>query len=163
MNLLIMERVPFNLVGKKGFPSKDSKEILMIGVIVATHGEFGNFLLSTLKMILGETEGITSIALDAEDSMEAFQEKLEKALGKVDPKDTGSMVLVDMLGGTPFNVALRLSQSRKLQVVTGVNLPMLIKIASHRDETDLDRLVPEVQKATRESIVTSAELLKKQG
>jgi|SRR5581483_5696768 len=135
----------------------------MIGVVVATHGEFGNKLLSTLQMILGEAEGVTSVSLDAQDSMEAFQAKLEKALQTVDPNVTGALVLVDMLGGTPFNVALRISQSRKLQVVTGVNLPMLIKVASHREETDLDQLVPEVQKAARESIVTSVELLKNQG
>lgn len=133
----------------------------MIGVIVATHGEFGNHLLSTLKMVLGDTEKIVSIALVPEDSMETFEEKMSRALREVDPKGTGTLVLVDMLGGTPFNVALRMAQDRPLGVVTGVNLPMLIKIASHREETDLDGFLQEVQKATRESIVTSVELLKK--
>jgi mannose PTS system EIIA component len=135
----------------------------MIGVIVATHGEFGLALLTTLRMILGETEGVIGIDLLPEDSMESFQVKIEKALETVDPKRTGALVLVDMLGGTPFNVAFRLAQTRKLQVVTGVNLPMLIQVASHRDETELDQLVPDIQSATRESIVTSLELLKKQG
>ncbi|HTC22423.1 MAG TPA: PTS sugar transporter subunit IIA [bacterium] len=135
----------------------------MIGVIVATHGEFGLVLLSTLRMILGETEGIVAIDLVSQDSMESFQSKMEKALETVDPKGSGALVLVDMLGGTPFNVALRLSQTRKLQVVTGVNLPMLIKVASDRDGTQLERLAQDVQAATRESIVTSLELLKKQG
>jgi mannose/fructose/sorbose-specific phosphotransferase system IIA component len=135
----------------------------MIGVIVATHGEFGLVLLSTLRMILGETEGIAAIDLVSQDSMESFQVKMEKALDAVDPKGSGALLLVDMLGGTPFNVALRLSQTRKLQVVTGVNLPMLIKVASDREETQLERLALEVQAATRESIVTSLELLKKQG
>lgn len=133
----------------------------MIGIIVATHGEFGNQLLSTLKMVLGETEGITSVALAPEDSMEAFEEKMTRALKDVDPKGSGTLALVDMLGGTPFNVALRMAQDRPLRVITGVNLPMLIKIASHRDETDLDGFLLEVQKATRESIVTSVELLKR--
>lgn len=133
----------------------------MIGVIVATHGEFGNYLLSTLKMILGETEKIASVALAPTDSMESFEEKLGGALKEVDPQGTGTLVLVDMLGGTPFNVAFRMAQDKPVRVVTGVNLPMLIKIASHREETDLDGFLPEVQKATRESIITSAELLKK--
>jgi PTS system mannose-specific IIA component len=135
----------------------------MIGVIVATHGEFGLVLLSTLRMILGETEGIAAIDLVSQDSMESFQAKMEKALEAVDPNGSGALLLVDMLGGTPFNVALRLSQTRKLQVVTGVNLPMLIKVASDREETQLERLALEVQAATREGIVTSLELLKKQG
>src|SRR5580692_5310971 len=134
----------------------------MIGVIVATHGEFGLVLLSTLRMILGETEGIAAIDLVSQDSMESFQAKMEKALEAVDPNGSGALLLVDMLGGTPFNVALRLSQTRKLQVVTGVNLPMLIKVASDREETQLERLALEVQAATREGIVTSLELLKKQ-
>src|SRR5580692_11111228 len=104
--------------------------LLMIGVIVATHGDFGLGLLSTLRMILGETEGITAIDLVSQDSMDSFQAKMEKALETVDSKGTGALILVDMLGGTPFNVALRLAQDRKIQVVTGGNLPMLIKIAS---------------------------------
>jgi len=133
----------------------------MIGVIVATHGEFGNHLLSTLKMILGESEKMASIALASEDSVEIFEEKMGRAVKEVDPQGMGTLVLVDMLGGTPFNVALRMAQEKPLRVVTGVNLPMLIKIASHREETDLDGFLAEIQKATRESIVTSAELLKK--
>jgi mannose/fructose/sorbose-specific phosphotransferase system IIA component len=133
----------------------------MIGVILATHGEFGNMLLETLKMILGEVEGVSSLALGPEDSLETFQTRMEKALQAVDPKDQGTLVLVDMLGGTPFNVSVKLAQSRKLQVVTGVSLPMLIKVASHRDETDLDQLTREVQKAARESVVTTLDLFKK--
>lgn len=133
----------------------------MIGVIVATHGEFGKHLLSTLKMVLGETEGVTAVALAPEDAVETFEEKMSRALKEVDPKGSGTLVLVDMLGGTPFNVALRMAQERPLRVITGVNLPMLIKITSHRDETDMDGFLQEVKKATRESIVTSVELLKK--
>lgn len=135
----------------------------MIGVIVATHGEFGNHLLSTLQMILGETEKMASIALLSADSMETFEEKLVRAVKEVDPQGAGTLVLVDMLGGTPFNVALRLAQEKPLKVVTGVNLPMLIKIASHREETDLDGFLAEIQKAARESIITSSELLRKNG
>ena len=132
----------------------------MIGVIVATHGDFGNGLLSTLQMVMGTTEGILSVPLASEDSMETFQTKLETALQKVDPKGEGTLVLVDMLGGTPFNVSLQMTQKRKIHVVTGVSLPMLIKVASHRDETDLKAFALEVQKASRESVITSVELLK---
>ena len=133
----------------------------MIGVIIATHGEFGLNLLSTLKMLMGEPEGIASVTLAPEDSVETFQQKMEETARSVDPEGSGCLVLVDMLGGTPFNVALRMIPTRSLQVVTGVNLPMLIKAASHRDETDLGRFAGEVQKAARESVVTSLELLKK--
>lgn len=132
----------------------------MIGVVLATHGEFGNTLLSTLKMILGEAEGLLSIALNPEDSMEGFQAKMEKALAAADPQGQGALVLVDMLGGTPFNVAVRLAQTRKMHVITGVSLPMLIKVASHREEGDLEALTKEVQRAARESVVTTMDLFK---
>lgn len=133
----------------------------MIGVVVATHGEFGNILLSTLRMILGEVEGTASCALLPEDSLDAFRNKMEAAFQSVDPEGKGVLVLVDMLGGTPFNVAVQLAQQRKVQVVTGVSLPMLIKVASHREETDLEGLTREVQQAARESILTSLDLFGK--
>ena len=131
----------------------------MIGIVVATHGEFGNSLLSTLRMILGESPALVSAPLEAEDSMETYQAKVEKALAAVDPAGEGALVLVDMLGGTPFNVALALATRRKVGVLTGVNLPMLIKALSHREE-DLEKLCSEVRDAARDGIVTSVELLK---
>ncbi len=133
----------------------------MTGVILATHGEFGNHLLSTLKMILGETEGIVSVALAQEDSIETFEGKMEEAARAVGAEGSGALVLVDMLGGTPFNVAMRMAQTRPLRVVTGVNLPMLIKAVSNREVENLDGFTAEVQRAARESVVTSVELLKK--
>ena len=133
----------------------------MNAVVVATHGEYGNSLVGTLKMILGEVEGIQSLALTPEDSMETFQEKLEKALRAVDPEDKGALVLVDMLGGTPFNVAMFLAQKRKITVITGANLPMLIKITTYPRAEDLQVFALDVQKTARESILTSVELLKK--
>jgi len=132
----------------------------MIGVIIATHGQFGNALLSTLHMILGEVEGLVSVPLFPEDSLESFKGKVEKAMQDLGTRESGSLILVDMLGGTPFNVAIQLATQGKIQVVAGVNLPMLIKVASHRNETNLANLTNEVQAATRESIVTSLELFK---
>ncbi len=133
----------------------------MIGIVIATHGHFGNELLATLRMILGEAEGVESIALLPSDSMEAFKGKMESALQKVDDKEAGALVLVDMLGGTPFNVSIQIAQTRKLQVVTGVNLPMLVKVATSREEANLENLTLETQQAAKESIVTSVELFKK--
>jgi mannose PTS system EIIA component len=109
-------------------------------------------------MILGEIDQLQSVTLALEDSMETFQDKLEKALQSLDPEGKGALVLVDMLGGTPFNVAIQTAQKRKIAVITGVNLPMLIKITSSPDQEDLQVFAREVQKAARESIKTSAEL-----
>jgi PTS system mannose-specific IIA component len=133
----------------------------MIGVLIATHGEFGNALLDTLKMILGETEGIVSVPLLSKDSPENLRMKMEKAIDQVDPSGLGALSLVDMLGGTPFNVGIQLATTRDVKVITGVNLPMLIKVVSHRDETDLDALSLDIQQSTRDGVVTSVELFKK--
>jgi len=132
----------------------------MIGIVVATHGDFGQALLATLKAILGESEGMIAVALEASESLETFQAKLQKAVVEVDPKTEGTLVLVDMLGGTPFNVGLKMAQAApdKVAVVTGVNLPMLITAASHRGAGDLSDLAQEVQVATRGAVVTSVEL-----
>jgi mannose PTS system EIIA component len=134
----------------------------MNAVVVATHGEYGKAMVQTLKMILGEIDQLQSVTLALEDSMETFQEKLEKALQTLDPEGKGALVLVDMLGGTPFNVAIQTAQKHKIAVVTGVNLPMLIKITSSPDQEDLQVFAREVQKAARESIKTSSELFNQQ-
>jgi mannose PTS system EIIA component len=132
----------------------------MFGIVVATHGEFGQDMVATLQMILGSSDGIESIALLPSESLEGFKSKMEEALKKVDPKNQGALVVVDMIGGTPFNVAMLTTQTHKLQVVTGVNLPMLIKLATGQDESDLEALALEIQKVAREGVVTSVELLK---
>ena len=134
----------------------------MNAVVVATHGEYGSAMVRTLKMILGEIEQLQSVTLALEDSIETFQGKLEKALQALDPQEKGALVLVDMLGGTPFNVAVQTAQKRKIAVITGVNLPMLIKITSSPDQEDLEAFAREIQKAARESIKTSAELFNPQ-
>ena len=133
----------------------------MIGVLVVTHGEFGNALLDTLKMILGEAPGIRSVALTAKDSPENLQLKMERALAEMDPRGEGVLILVDMLGGTPFNVGVRLAAERKVSVLTGVNLPMLVKAATEPGGGDLDTLSREIQQAARDGVVTSVELFKK--
>ena len=130
----------------------------MVGVIVATHGELGTGLLSTLRMILGPTEGLLAVSLTGDDSRETFQVKIEEALLKVDPKGEGALALVDMLGGTPFNVCLQLAQKRRLHVVTGVNLPMLVKAATG-ETSDLKDSALEIRNAGRDGVVTSVDLL----
>jgi PTS system mannose-specific IIA component len=132
----------------------------MIGIVVATHGELGRSLAGTLRMILGEIQGLAAVALETSDSLESFQEKLEKALAEVDPRGEGSFVLVDMLGGTPFNVSFRLSQEKPIQLITGVNLPMLLKAVSHQGDSDIQALAPEVAKAGKDGVVWARDLAK---
>jgi len=133
----------------------------MIGVLIVTHGGFGDALLKTLQMIVGETEGIHSVPLLSSDSGENLRLKIEKALDQLDPQGRGTLILVDMLGGTPFNVSIQLATERNVKVITGVNLPMMIKVISHREDDNLEALCLDIQQTTREGIVTSVELFKK--
>jgi PTS system mannose-specific IIA component len=132
----------------------------MLGIVVVTHGRLAPALLSTLSMILGETQGVKAVSLSSKDSLETLQNRILKALDSVDPKGTGAFILVDMLGGTPFNCAMQIAVNRRIQVLTGVNLPMLFKVISHRDEGGLEKLARQVQQSARESILVSGDLLK---
>jgi mannose/fructose/sorbose-specific phosphotransferase system IIA component len=133
----------------------------MFGIVVATHGGFGKEMVATLQMILGQSEGVQTVDLLPSDSLESFKSKLEQVLEKVDSKKQGALVLVDMIGGTPFNVAMLTAQTHPLQVVTGVNLPMLITAVTGQDEQNLEDLAMKIQKVAREGIATSVELFKK--
>lgn len=123
----------------------------MRGVLIVTHGELGAALLQTLRHILGEVPAIEAVPLAEEDSIEKLQEKIDGALKRVDPHNEGTLVCVDMLGGTPFNAACRLLGEKKIHVLTGLSLPMLLKALSHRD-LDIQKLAKEVQQGAREAV-----------
>jgi mannose PTS system EIIA component len=134
----------------------------MAGLLVVTHGEMANALVSTLAMIQGETEDLAAVSVTSQDSLETVQVKMEEALLRVDPHAAGALIMVDMRGGTPFNCAMQLAAGRPLGVVTGVNLPMLFKAVFRKEEKDISRLAQEVRESGRENILTSFELLKPQ-
>jgi PTS system mannose-specific IIA component len=128
----------------------------MFPILVVAHGPLADAVLETVKLVLGPTEGLSAVGLSASDSGETLEKALEDALVRMDPGAKGALVLVDMLGGTPFNVAMRLSARRPLRVVAGMSLPMLFKALSVREsESDMDRAAGEVQRGARDAVVTS--------
>jgi PTS system mannose-specific IIA component len=130
----------------------------MFALAVVTHGPLANAYLETLELVLGESEGVVAFGLSAEASDVTLEKELDEGLAKLDAAGQGALVLVDMLGGTPFNVAMRLALKRNLKVVTGVSLPMLFKALTVREtETDLDKAATEVQRGARDAVVTSAD------
>lgn len=104
----------------------------MVGVVLVTHGNLGQELLSTAAGIVGPLEGTRALAVSPGDGAEQIREKLGAAIGEVDGGD-GVLVLTDMFGGTPANVALSFLDERRVEVVTGVNLPMLLKLGTARE------------------------------
>ena len=104
----------------------------MIGVVVATHGRLAEELLRTAEAIVGRLAQAVAVAVDASISMEDARTRLASAIREVDSGD-GVLILTDMFGGSPANLALSFLDA-KVEVVTGVNLPMVVKLSTAREE-----------------------------
>ena len=104
----------------------------MFGVLIVTHGNLGKELLATSAFIIGELEAAAVVSLTATESAEDIRVRMEEAINSVDKEGEGVVILTDMFGGTPANVALSFLDERKAEVITGVNLPMLLKVPSLR-------------------------------
>ncbi len=131
----------------------------MVGLVVATHGRLGEELVRTAEGIVGPLVQARPLSISAASSMEAAREELRAAIRAVDDGD-GVLVLTDMLGGTPANLALTFLDE-KIEVLTGVNLPMLLKLASCRSENSA--LAATAQMVTgygQKNITLASELLR---
>ncbi|MGM0216021.1 PTS sugar transporter subunit IIA [Enterococcus sp. AZ109] len=106
-------------------------------ILILTHGEFGNYLLQSAQMIIGETDHATAVSLYHDDSPEDFLQKVENELSQL-PDDI--ICLVDLFGGSPCNVALRVSKDRNMQIISGLNLPMFIELYNNLDE-DAEKVI----------------------
>lgn len=131
----------------------------MIGVLIVTHQEFGEHLLQAAEGILGEQERCQAVSINASKDMEASLQEIQDGVEQVDA-GTGVVLLTDMFGGTPTNLSLSLLGSGKLEVITGANLPMLLKILSRR-EMALEELALEAKSAGRQGILVAGEVLKR--
>jgi mannose/fructose/sorbose-specific phosphotransferase system IIA component len=128
----------------------------MFPIIVISHGALASSLLETLKLVMGAAERVEAFGLSPEESVESLEARVEESVGRLDPEGAGTLVLVDMLGGTPFNVSMRLAARRNLRVVTGVSLPMIFKALTVREGDDnLDEAASEIQRGARDAVVTS--------
>lgn len=130
----------------------------MIGLVVVCHGDMGSELLKAAEMIVGKVDAAVPVSVKQEGAPETLREDVQTAIKKVDRKK-GVMVFTDMFGGTPSNIALAFLGDG-VEVVTGVNLSMLIKFANHRDDKTLPELARLVQEAGQKSIVIASQMLK---
>ncbi|MCA9544914.1 MAG: PTS sugar transporter subunit IIA [Myxococcales bacterium] len=128
----------------------------MIGVVLCTHRSLAEALLDTAKMIVGDFPAAEAVAVQPGEGPVDILRKLKAAIEAVDAGD-GALVLVDMFGGTPSNLALSLL-SERVEVVTGVNLPMLLKLFTHREGTLAD-VAAVVRKHGCENILVAGALL----
>jgi PTS system mannose-specific IIA component len=131
----------------------------MIGVVLATHGELGRALIGAMEMIVGAQPLVAALSLQVSDRIEDATSRLQEALDGADEGD-GVLVLTDMLGGTPSNLCLALiGGPRPVEVVSGVSLPMLLKAAQARRESDLRETAAQVKKVGRGAIIVASEVL----
>ncbi|MEC8566160.1 MAG: PTS sugar transporter subunit IIA [Pseudomonadota bacterium] len=130
----------------------------MIGMVLVTHGALAKEFRAALEHVVGAQENLATICIGPDDDMEKRREDIVDAIVKVDTGD-GVALLTDMFGGTPSNLAISLLEKDKVEVVAGINLPMLIKLASIRDNEPLNVAVLEARDAARKYISVASEVL----
>jgi PTS system mannose-specific IIA component len=130
----------------------------MIGVVVVAHYRLGEELLQALRLIVPEARGFAAVSVEPKQSVEEMRAAIADAIDRVE-QGSGVLILTDMFGGTPSNIALSFLGEKRIEVVTGVNLPMLIKLATLRKEQPLEELAPFIKGYGQRNISLASELL----
>lgn len=130
----------------------------MIGLVLVTHGRLAAEFLSALEHVMGPQRQIETITIDPEDDIGRRRQEIVDAVKKVDSGE-GVAILTDMFGGTPSNLAISVMNAPNVEVVAGINLPMLVKLATVRDETPLAEAVAQAQEAGRKYINIASRVL----
>lgn len=129
----------------------------MIGAVIVTHGQLANELVSAAEMIVGEIHHVTAVSIGWHDDVDVARQEIEQAIQRVE-SGSGVLLLTDMFGGTPTNIAATfLSQS--VEVVTGVNLPMVIKLAEQENDETLVALAGRIRDEGQRQIHLASDIL----
>ena len=130
----------------------------MIGLVIVTHGRLAEEFVSAMEHVVGPQSAVQAICIGPEDDMERRRSDILKACAAVD--DGGGVILLtDMFGGTPSNLAISVMEQTKAEVIAGLNLPMLIKLASVRQRENLQASVAHAQEAGRKYISVASYVL----
>jgi PTS system mannose-specific IIA component len=130
----------------------------MLGMLVVTHGRLAEDLVQAAQTIVGPVEGLAAVSIGWNDEVDKASRAIEEAIALVD-RGQGVLVLTDMFGGTPTNLGLALHERGKIEIVTGVNLPMLIKFANLREEMSLQDAAARIAEQGREAIHVASHVL----
>ncbi len=131
----------------------------MIGIVIVTHARLSSELLHATEMILGSLPLIEAVSIDRDMSVELVRNHLEQLIDRVGADGDGVLILTDLFGGTPTNISAEFLRPGKVEIITGVNLPMLIKASSARTSTGLDGLVKLLLEYGKKAIMRPSELL----
>jgi PTS system mannose-specific IIA component len=139
-------------------PVLNPKGISMIGALLVSHGHLAQELLAAAEMIVGEISHVQAVSIGWHDDVNDARSEIERGIAEVG-NGSGVLILTDMFGGTPSNIAFSFHEPGKVDIVTGVNLPMIIKIASQKDGETLESLARTVCEQGRSSISMASDFL----
>ncbi|MGB3712599.1 MAG: PTS sugar transporter subunit IIA [Erythrobacter sp.] len=130
----------------------------MIGLILVTHGRLADQFVEAMEHVVGPQSAIVTVCIGPQDDMEQRRAEIAEAIAAVDSGE-GVIILTDLFGGTPSNLAISLLEARRVEVIAGINLPMLIRLAGARKSLDVVNAVQAAQEAGRNYITVASELL----
>ena len=130
----------------------------MIGLVLVTHGGLAVELIRAMEHVVGPQENTAAVCIGPDDDMEHRRADIQKAVSSVETGD-GVIILTDMFGGTPSNLAISIMEAKSIEVIAGVNLPILVKLASIRSTLDLQSAIAKAQEAGRKYINVASQLL----
>ncbi len=131
----------------------------MIGVVIFTHAQMGRALLEAVGMIIGPVAGAAAVAVRREAGVEELRQELAAALTEVGADTHGAIIMTDMFGGSPSNISTAFLEPGRIEVITGVNLPMLLKFFSSRSNFPVPVLAANLRDYGRQGVVLASDLL----
>jgi PTS system mannose-specific IIA component len=131
----------------------------MIGVVVVTHGQLATELVNAAETIVGQLRRFAAVSIGWHEDTEDARTEIQQAIARVE-NGSGVLILTDMFGGTPSNLAMTFLAEGRIEVITGVNLPMLIKLASLPQPSDLLAVAREMREHGRNAIWVASDLLR---
>ena len=140
------------------FELYDIKRGNMIGIILVTHGNLALEFISAMQHVVGKQEQIEAVCIGPDDNMETRRNEILQKVER-NNKGDGVILLTDMFGGTPSNLAISVMDKADVEIIAGVNLPMLIKLATARKENNLKNCVVQAQDAGKKYITVASQLL----
>ncbi|MGD9175451.1 MAG: PTS fructose transporter subunit IIA [Desulfobacterales bacterium] len=132
----------------------------MIGIVIVTHSQLGDALIEAAEFIIGNRpDALVSVSIDLTESAEVLRTRIDEGIKKVQSKD-GVLILTDMFGGTPSNLSYSFLEEGRTEVISGVNLPILIQAANTRSKMDLNTLAVKLEEFGKKSISLASSILK---
>ena len=132
----------------------------MVGILVITHYNLGTELVAAADMMGGKIDGIQAISVDPKKDTEKLRKEISMAIKRLDHGE-GVLIITDMFGGTPSNLSLSFLEEGKVEVLTGVNLPMLIKLSTYREDKTLNELAMQLKSFGQKNINLASEIMNK--